>query len=354
MGSTSSKISVFEDEKEVFTQTLRHSVEELAPFREPTDQYEFRKGLVYAAIEAAGYKLRDFDAVCSRAGALTKMVSGTYLINEAVVDQASDVRKSGSAPHVLGIRIADAIAKEVSIPAYFCDPVTTDELADVARISGMKGVEKRSAFHALNHKAVARKTAAALGKKYEEVNLVGLHLGGGTSAAAHQHGQCVDICDCATDGAFSMDRPGSLPVRALVSWAFENFDSKAACMKVISRKGGIYSYLGLTDFREVCNRARSGDKDCKLMYDAFIYQQCRDVAAMACAMKFDVDAIFITGGIAFDEQVVADIKDRVGKIAPIYVFPGEEEMEALALGALRVLTGQEAVKQYVATSVQYE
>ena len=347
MGSTSSKFAVFEDDKQLFSRTLRHTQEELDPFDDPSEQFEWRRDLVLAALAEEGFPLNEFDAVCSRAGALTRMVSGTYNINDEALDQASDPRKSGTAPHPLGIRIADAISKEVGIPAFFCDPVTTDELCDVARISGFAPIARRSAFHALNQKAVARKTAKAIGKPYNELNLVGLHLGGGTSCVAHCKGMCIDICDCASEGAFSMDRPGTLSAADVIKWAYKNYDNAADAIKVVRRKGGIFSYLGITDFLEVCNRSRAGDAEAKLLYDAFVFQQCKDVGQMAAVMKFDVDAIFITGGIAFDAQIVEDIKDYVGKIAPVYVFPGEEEMQALAEAALRVLNGEEEAKEYV-------
>ena len=195
MGSTSSKVAVFEDDQQIYATTLRHSQEELAPFKVPSEQFEFRRGLVYAAVKEAGYELSDFDAVCSRAGGLAQMESGTYKINDVVIDMACDPNKSGMAPHPLGIRIADAISKEYKIPAFFCDPVTTDELWDIAKVSGYKGIKRRSAFHALNHKAVARRCAKAIGKPYNEARLLGLHLGGGTSAAAHIGGKCVDIAE---------------------------------------------------------------------------------------------------------------------------------------------------------------
>ena len=344
IGSTSSKLAIYEDDNEVFVKTIRHTQEDLQRFDNPSEQFEWRRDVVFAEIEAAGWKMTDFDCVCTRSGPLTPVESGTYTVNEAVVDQASDPLKCGSAPHVLGIRIADAITKQYGVPSYFCDPVTTDELDDVARISGMNGVPKTSGFHALNHKAVARKAAAKLGKKYEEVNLVGIHLGGGCSQVAHRKGRCIE-----TLSGMSMDRAGSLvPYSHVIDWAFDNFDNKRAATRAIGRRGGVFSYLGTTDFKDICERARSGkEPEVKRIYDAFIYQHSVVAGALAAALKFDVDAIYITGGIAFDEQVVEEIKGYIGKIAPVLVFPGEEEMKSLAENALRVLTGETQPKEYI-------
>ena len=345
LGSTSSKVAAFEDDVEQFSQTVRHDAALLAKAKMPAEQLSFRKENIYAAIEAAGYKFTDFDAVCSRAGVLKPIESGTYVIDENVLRDAQDIELGGRQPHGLGMVIAKAIQDEYGVPAFFCDPVSTDEFTDVARVSGFEGMERISRFHALNQKAVARKCAAAIGKPYEELNLVGIHLGGGTSVAAHQHGRCVEIHDCSEEGAFSMDRGGHLPTNQIVDYCFSG-RSKSDIKFTLRREAGVFSYLGTSDMLEVENRAFAGDTKAKLIYDAFVYQHVKCAGEMAAVMHFKVDAFFVTGGIAYSKTIVQMLKDYLEDFAPVYVFPGEEEMRSLAEGALRVLRGETEAKTY--------
>jgi butyrate kinase len=345
LGSTSSKVAVFEDEEEKFSKTIRHDAKLLAEAKLPADQFQFRKDGIMEALKEAGYDLSKFDAVCSRAGLLRPIASGTYLIDENVKKDAQDIEVGGRQPHGLGLLIADAIHQEYGVPAYFCDPVSTDELTDVARVTGFKGMVRHSRFHALNQKAVARQCAEKIGKPYEELNLIGIHLGGGTSVAAHMHGQCVDIHDCSEEGAFSMDRSGNLPVNQLVDYCFSG-DSRLDIKFRLKREGGVFSYLGTSDMMEVEKRMDNGDAEARLIFEAFAYQHCKCVGEMAAAMNFDVDGIFITGGIAHSKKMVELISNRVKKLAPIYLFPGEDEMHSLAVGALRVLNGEIEAKTY--------
>ena len=345
LGSTSSKVAVFEDSEEKFSQTVRHDAKLLAETKIPVDQLSFRKENIFDAIDKAGYKLSDFDAVCSRGGLLKPVESGTYTIDDNAIKDALDVNLGGRQPHGLGLVIANDISKEFGIPAYFCDPVSTDEITDVARVTGFKGMERISRFHALNHKAVARKCADTIGKPYEELNLIGIHLGGGTSVAAHERGRCVEIHDCTEEGAFSMDRAGHLPTNQIIDYCFSG-RSVDDIKYTFKREAGVFSYLGTSDMIEVENKAAAGDKEASLIFDAFAYQHAKCVGEMAAAMRFQVDAIFITGGIAYSEKMVDKIKYYVEKLAPIYVFPGEEEMKSLAEGALRVLKGEAEARQY--------
>lgn len=344
-GSTSSKVAIFNDEKCEFEKTIRHDSDTLKRFALPQEQYELRKKIVIEEIEKAGYSFDSFDAICSRAGLLRPTPSGTYKINDRAIEDVKDIEIGGRQPHGLGIRLADEISKKYNIPAYFCDPVSTDELTDVARVSGMKGMERKSQFHALNQKAVAIKTAKAIGKPYEELNLIGVHLGGGTSVAAHCKGLCIDISDCSAEDAFALDRAGGLPVPQVVDWCFSG-ESKADIKMKLRREAGLYSYLGTTDFREVVKRVHDGDEEAKLIYDALVYQHVKAIGGLAAIMKFDIDAIFFTGGMAFDEEFINEFKKYIGKIAPIYIFPGEDEMMSLANGAIRVLKGETEVKEY--------
>ena len=345
LGSTSSKVAIFEDETEQYSETVRHDAALLAQAKMPAEQLGFRKENIYAAIEKAGYHFTDFDAVCSRAGLIKPIESGTYVIDDNVIRDAQDIELGGRQPHGLGLVIAKAIHDEFGVPAFFCDPVSTDEFTEVARVTGFEGMERISRFHALNQKAVARKCAAAIGKPYEELNLVGIHLGGGTSVAAHQHGRCVEIHDCSEEGAFSMDRSGNLPTNQLVDYCFSG-RSKSDIKFTLKREGGVFSYLGTSDMLEVENRALAGDAKAKLIYDAFAYQHVKCAGEMAAVMRFKVDAFFITGGIAYSKLMVEKISSYLEDLAPVYVFPGEEEMRSLAEGALRVLRKETEAKIY--------
>lgn len=351
LGSTSSKVAVFEDETEKFSKTVRHDAELLAQSKMPADQLSFRRQNIFDAITDAGYALGDFDAVCARGGVLKEVESGTYAIDDNVIRDAQDIELGGRQPHGLGLVIAKTLHDEYGVPAYFCDPVSTDELPDVAKVTGFKGMERISRFHALNQKAVARKCAAALGKKYEDVRLIGVHLGGGTAVVAHDHGKCVEIHDCAEEEAFAMDRAGGLPTFQLVDYAYKAFQEgkTASDVKfVLKRQAGVFSYLGTSDMMEVQKRIDEGDEYAKLIFDAFAYQHAKCIGQCAAVLHFKVDAIFLTGGIAHSREMCDAIESYIGDFAPVYEFPGEEEMQSLALGALRVLRGEEAVKVYPA------
>ena len=345
LGSTSSKVSVFEDEKEVFTKTVRHPADELTAFKVPAEQFDYRKDAIFSAVEAAGYDLSGFDGVVSRAGVVGQIAGGTYEINDAVLRDSADPQMGGRQPHGVGLRIANALKEEYGIPAFFVDPVSTEELSEVAKVTGFKGMVRQSRFHALNHKAVARKAALELGKPYEELNLVGVHTGGGITVAAHQKGRCVDITDCSEEGTMSMDRPGGLPINMVVDYCFKSGKSYDEIRNQLKREAGVLSYLGTTNFIEICEKKET-DPEFKLIYEALAYQIAKSVGEMAAAMKFDVDGIFFTGGLVYSKEFAALLTSYVEKIAPVFVFPGEEEMLALAQGALRVLKGEETAKEY--------
>lgn len=337
-GATSTKIAVYEGEKEEFSESISHPQEELAGFTRLLDQLPLRESLVRSALTRAGYSARDFAAVCSRGGLIRHIPSGTYEINDAVI---RDIYHPPYGEHAssLGPVIAKSIASEAGIPAYLVDPPSVDELTPIARVSGLKGMERESFFHALNQKAVARRAAAQLGRPYEAVNLIIAHMGGGVSIAAHEKGRVVDVFNVRDEGSFSLDRGGSLPVSALVNLCFSGVP-KQDVKRLLSFEGGVYSYLGTYDFREVERRAFSGDAEAALIFSAMAYQHAKDIGAMAAVLRFAVDAIVFTGGIAYSDRFCAELSGYVEKIAPILRFPGEEEMRALALGALRVLSGE--------------
>jgi len=345
-GATSTKIAVYEDETEVFATSILHAPEELAGFQRVVDQLPLREGLVRSALANAGYTPASFDAVCSRGGLVRHIPSGTYAIDDAVIH---DIYNPPFGEHAssLGPVIARSIADETHIPAYLVDPVSVDEMQPIARVSGLMGMERESFFHALNQKAVARKAAADLGQPYESLNLIIAHMGGGVSIAAHEKGRVVDVYNVKDEGSFSLDRAGGLPVNALVNLCYSGV-TKQDLKRKLSFEAGVFSYLGTHDFREVEKRMLAGEETATLIYHAMAYQHAKDIGAMAAVLRFNVDAIIFTGGIANSERFCAEISGHVEKIAPILRYPGEEEMRALALGALRVLRG-EAARSYSET-----
>jgi len=339
-GATSTKVSVFEDENEVFKKVVDHPAADLAPFERIIDQREYRRGLILDLLAESGYRLSGFSAVCGRGGLLRHLASGTYAVTDRVL---YDIEHPLYGEHAsnLGPVLAKELADSVGIPAFLVDPVSVDEMDEVARVTGFKGMQRESFFHALNHKSIARKAARQLGKAYEELNLVIAHMGGGVSIAAHRKGRVVDMFNVKDDGSFSMDRGGNLPTTALVNYCFSG-KTKEEVKKTLGYQAGVYSYLGTRDFREVEARMAAGDKEAALVFEAMVYQHCKDIGAMVAVLSCEVDAIVLTGGIANSKKLCDAIKGRVGKLAPIMVLPGEEEMRSLAEGALRVLRGQAA------------
>ena len=348
-GATSTKIAVYEDETEVFSASLSHAPETLAGFSRVVDQLPLRESLVREALAKAGFTPASFDAVCSRGGLVRHIPSGTYAIDDQVIH---DIYNPPFGEHAssLGPLIARSLAAEANIPAYFVDPVSVDELQPVARISGLAGMERESFFHALNQKAVARKAATDLGKPYESLNLIVVHMGGGVSVAAHEKGRVVDVYNVKDEGSFSLDRAGSLPVNALVNLCYSGI-GKQELKKKLAFEAGVYSYLQTHDFREVERRMLEGDAAAEMIFRAMAYQHAKDIGAMAAVLRYSVDAILLTGGIAYSDRFCAELSGYVEKIAPILRYPGEEEMKSLALGALRVLRG-EAAKSYSETISQ--
>ncbi|NMA93620.1 MAG: butyrate kinase [Clostridiales bacterium] len=338
-GATSTKIAVFEESEQLARLTIEHPAQELVKFEKIIDQRKYRRELVLDGMKESGFELSDFDAICSRGGLLRHIPSGTYEVTERVIE---DVMNPPYGEHAsnLGVLIAKDIADMAGLRAYFSDPVSVDELQPLARISGFKEMERESFFHALNHKGMARRAAERLGRAYEELNLIVLHMGGGVSSAAHRKGRVVDMFNVKDDGAFSMDRAGSLPVNALINYCFSG-RTKAEVKKTLGSEAGMYSYLGTKDFIEVEKRALAGDEECLLMFEAFVYQQIKDVGSMAAVLCMDVDAIVLTGGMANSKLLCERIKQYIGKIAPIIILPGEAEMQSLAEGTLRVLHGAE-------------
>ena len=343
-GATSTKVAVFEEEQELLKKSIVHTAQELEGFDRVIDQAEFRQRAVLEAVAEGGFRLEDFDAVCGRGGLYRPIPSGTYAVSDRVMQ---DVEQApyGEHPSNLGAYLARRIGDLVGIPAFFVDPVCVDEMTEVAHVSGFAEFRRLSQFHALNQKSVGRKAARQLGKSYEEARLIVCHLGGGVSVAAHDHGRVVDVFNVKDEGAMGMDRGGGLPVNQLIDYCYAG-RSREEVKRTLGRRSGMLSYVGTTDFREICARVVSGDERFTAAYRALVYQLAKDIGAMAAVLHFDVDAIVYTGGMAFGETFCDDITAYVGKIAKVIRLPGEEEMRALAEGALRVLHGQQEAAQY--------
>ncbi|MEA5143005.1 MAG: butyrate kinase [Oscillibacter sp.] len=339
-GATSTKVAVFDEETQLFKEGIDHSAEELDQFEHVIDQADYRKQTILKAIEKAGFQLTDFDAVCGRGGLYHAIPSGTYRVNDKVMHDV-ETAPYGEHPSNLGAYLAKQIGDMAGIPSFFVDPVCVDEMTEVAHYTGFADFRRLCMFHALNQKSIARKAAKQLGKAYEQANLIVCHLGGGVSVAAHEHGRVVDVFNVKDEGSMGMDRGGSLPVNQLVDYCYSGL-AKAEVKKILGRRSGIFSYLGTTDFRVVCAKVVEGDPKATEAYRALVYQLAKDVGAMAAVLKFDVDAIVYTGGMAYEQFFCDDISAYVGKIAPVLRMPGEEEMRSLAEGALRVLHGEPA------------
>lgn len=346
-GSTSTKIAVFEDESLLFEKTLRHSNEELGIYHNVADQFEFRKQLILEALKENDINVESLNAVVGRGGLLMPIEGGTYSVNDRLIEDLKTNVKGEHASNLGGL-IARSIAEEVGIPSFIVDPVVVDELEDVARISGHPLFERISIWHALNQKAVARRAAKEkFNKNYNEMNFVVVHLGGGISVGAHKKGRVIDVNNALNgEGPFSPERSGSLPADELVRLCFSGKYTEAEIKKMIVGKGGITAYLGTNNAKEVSERAQAGDEKAKLIYSAMAYQVAKAVGEYAVVLDGEVDAILITGGIAYDKNFVQMIENKVKFIADVIAYPGEDELLALAQGGLRVLNNTEAAKEY--------
>nr|WP_279237193.1 butyrate kinase [Alkaliphilus pronyensis] len=345
-GSTSTKIAIFDNEKPVFEEVLRHSSEEIGKFGNIFEQYEFRKKVILETLNEKDINLTKLAAVVGRGGLLKPITGGTYLVDEKMLKDLK-VGVLGEHASNLGGVLAHEIATQLNIPAYIVDPVVVDEMHNVARISGMPDIERKSIFHALNQKAVSRRAAKELGKKYEELNLIVAHLGGGISVGAHEKGRVIDVNNALDgEGPFSPERSGGLPVGDLAKLCFSGKYTHAEIKKKITGNGGLVAYLGSNDGRDVVKMMENGDERAELVYKAMAYQVSKEVGSCAAVLKGKVDAVILTGGIAYDKIFTGWITDSVEFISQVLIYPGEDEMIALAEGGLRVLRGEEEAKRY--------
>jgi len=345
-GSTSTKFAVYEDETLVSLHTIRHSVEDLMPFKTLFDQYEFRKNLMLDKLKSDGIDLSDLSAVVGRGGIIRPVESGVYEVNEKLI---SDLKSTHNAEHAsnLGGIIAHEIASSIpDCKAFIADPVVVDELEDVARISGLPEMPRISMFHALNHKAIARKYAAANGTTYEKLKLVIAHLGGGISVAAHLYGKVIDTNQGLDGyGPFSPERAGTLDAGQLVNLCFDGKYTQAEIRKLLVGNGGLMAHLGVNEELIAEKRVTDGDQYASLILKAMAYNVAKEIGAMLAVLKGEADAVILTGGIAHSQFIVEYIKKMISPLAKVAVYPGEDEMEALAMSGLRVLRGEKS-KEY--------
>ncbi|MCR5209342.1 MAG: butyrate kinase [Lachnospiraceae bacterium] len=345
-GSTSTKIGVFEDETLLFDETLRHSTEEISKYETIVDQKDFRLGIIMDFLKSKGLEAKDFDCVVGRGGMLKPIPGGTYPVTDDLLEDLK-IGKQGQHASNLGGILAREIADSVGKPSYIVDPVVVDEMEPLARYSGVPELPRTSVFHALNQKAVAKRYAKEKGVKYEDLNLIVVHMGGGVSVGPHKKGKVVDIFNALDgDGAFSPERAGAVPSGALIKMCFSGKYSEKEVYKKICGNGGFNAYLKTNDAREVEKMIENGDREAENVYRAFIYQVAKNVGAMAAVLDGKVDQIILTGGIAYSKWVVAELTRKVSWIAPLTVYPGEDELLALAQGALRVMNGEEEPMKY--------
>lgn len=346
-GSTSTKIAIYDNRELSFKKSIRHNTELINSFDRVFDQYEFRKTAIIDALKEAQITIDSFDAIVGRGGMLKPIQGGTYLVNDEMIDYVKEAPRGEHASN-LGCVIAKELADSIGKPAFIVDPVAVDEMEDIARFTGMPEIKRQSLFHALNQKAVALKAARSLDKNYTDLNLILVHLGGGISVGMHQKGRVIDVNNALDgDGPMSPERSGGVPIGPLYKMAM----SGEYTLKEIKRKnygnGGMVAYLGTNDGFEIEKRIKDGDEQAKFILEVMCYQISKEIGAGATVLKGNVDAIVITGGLAYDKMIIDLIKERVNFISKVLVFPGEDEMEALAYGGLRVLTGQEEYKEYL-------
>ena len=345
-GSTSTKIGVFEDETLLFEETLRHSTEEIAKYATIADQKDFRKDIIMNLLKEKNFDIKSLGMIVGRGGMLKPIPGGTYKVTDELLHDLV-IGKQGQHASNLGGMLAREIGDELGIPSFIVDPVVVDELCDVARYSGVPELPRTSVFHALNQKAVAKRYAKENGKSYDSLNLIVVHMGGGVSVGAHKNGQVIDVFNALDgDGAFSPERAGAVPVGALIKMCFSGQYTEKEIYKKFVGNGGFNAYLGTNDMRDVEKMVGEGDAKAKEIRDAFIFQVSKNIGSMSCVLKGKVDQIIVTGGIAYDKEVVAGLKEAAGFIAPFTVYPGEDELLALVQGGLRVMNKEEEAKVY--------
>ena len=344
-GSTSTKVALYDEERPLLDLTLRHSTEEISRFANVIDQLDWRRGLILSALREQSFNLKDLSAVIGRGGLIRPIPAGVYEVNSRM---RYDLRNAPM-KHAcnLGGLLAAQIAHMAGVKAYIADPPVVDEMDDAARITGMPICPRKPIFHALNQKAIARLHCGRMGWTYEESNLIVAHMGGGISVAAHRQGRIVDVNNALDgDGPFAPDSACSIPSRELIKVCFSGQYTKEELLKFISSKGGLVAYLGTNSVIQVMERIEKGDQRAKKVLESMCYNISKQIGAMAGALSGKVQAILLTGGIAYNEPIVEYIREHCGFIAPVEVYPGENELEALVMNALVVLRGVITPKVY--------
>ncbi|RBW70623.1 butyrate kinase [Bacillus taeanensis] len=345
-GSTSTKVGVFDNERAIFEKTIRHAREELKQYKTIFEQYGFRKQMILETLDNEGINISKLNAVVGRGGLLRPIKGGTYLVNDKMLSDLKDGYAGEHASNLGGI-LANEIARQLNIEAFIVDPVVVDEMEPIARISGLPNVERKSIFHALNQKAVARRVAKQLGKPYEELHLIVTHMGGGITVGVHKRGRVVDVNNgLHGEGPFSPERAGTVPVGDLISLCYSGQYYAEEMMKKLVGQAGLVGYLNTNDAVKVEKMVQAGDKYAELIYNAMAYQIAKEIGAASAVVSGQVDAIILTGGLAYGKEFVKKISDRISWIADVIVQPGENELQALAEGGLRVLRGEEEAKEY--------
>lgn len=345
-GSTSTKIALFNNHHLLYEKTLRHDVETISKYNSIYEQKDFRQEIIEMFLKENGIEISKIDVFVGRGGLVRPLNSGTFQVNQRMVDDLK-AAKYGHHASNLGAIIAYEFACRYQKLSYIVDPVVVDELSELARVSGLKGIERKSIFHALNQKAVAKRYAKEAGKKYEELNLVIAHLGGGISVGLHQHGRVVDVNNAlGNEGPFSPERSGTLPTYGVIDMCFSNLYQKEELKKLLISKGGLISYLGTSSGFEISNRIENGDFEAKFYFEAMAYQIVKQIGSLYFVASGKIDAVIITGGLAYNPDLINLIKSYLTPILTPVIYPGEDEMTALAEGALRVLEGNEQVQEY--------
>lgn len=350
-GSTSTKVALFEDDRVVFSASVSHDAARLREFAEITDQFPYRKATILEELVKSGVSLEGTDAFVGRGGGLVGCAGGSYAVNEAMLRHAR-IGYTVKHPANLGCQLARDFATTYGGKAFVVNPPDVDEFDLVARVSGLSDVARESRGHPLNQKEVAIRHASEVGKRYEDLNLVVSHIGGGLTVTAHRKGRMVDSTDVINgDGPMAATRAGAIPAVAIVRMCYSGAYTEREMYDRITKTGGLVDHLGTSEVTEVLERIGKGDSYAKLVYDAMIYQIGKYIGAYAAVLKGQVDAILLTGGVTRDPYLVEGIIDMVAHIAPVKVYPGELEMEAMAAGALRVLSGREEAKIYTGVPV---
>ena len=357
-GSTSTKIAVYKEEKPILLRNITHTTEELAPFDAITEQQNFRRQLVLDELRRSDIPL-EFDAVIGRGGLVKPIAGGVYEINGQMIEDTLHGCVMHNHACNLGCLIAHEIAETINSQkptaksqeqrcrAFIADPGVVDELTPLARISGSPLMPRICIWHALNQRAIARRYARGIGREYEDLNLIICHMGGGISVAAHEHGRAIDANNALDgEGPFSPERAGSLPAADLIRLCYSGKYTEKQLLKRIAGHAGLTAHLGTNNMREILQRIKGGDEHAQLLVDAMLYHTAKQIASEAAVLCGQIDAILLTGGMAHSDYIVSELRRRIGFLAPVYTFPGEDEMEALALNALAVLQGKRQAKVY--------